>query len=96
MFARALLGIDTLCVEVDLEHAPRGRFQLHYFEVVLELLKDPFRQTDGSRSVTSGAAILDGDLHIWNLTFSPCLNPGLAASLWASDIYLGGHELWFG
>ncbi len=84
MFTRALLGVDTLGVEIDLEHTPRGRLQLDRFEFVFELLKDPLRQTDGSRSVASGAAILDGDLHIWNLTVLACLNPGLAASLWAS------------
>jgi hypothetical protein len=80
VLTRALLGIDTLAVEVHLEHPAGGRRQFDGFEIVLELLEDPLRQTDGSGSVTSGAAILDVDLHIWNLTFSACLNPGLAAS----------------
>lgn len=48
MPARRLLRGDQLAVDDHLEHAAGGRFQRQLTDLVLELLEEPFRQTDGS------------------------------------------------
>ncbi len=68
MLAGGLLRVDAFVVDIYLENAsPRGD-QDHLFEIVLELLQDPLRQTDGSRRVPSLAAVLDAYSHAGNLS----------------------------
>jgi hypothetical protein len=55
-----LLGIDQFVIEHDLEHSTAGRDKRDFREGVLELSDNLIRQTDGSRSVSSFRAKLDG------------------------------------
>jgi hypothetical protein len=60
---RRLLGIDEIAVQLDLEGASaRGRDR-DFFQIVLEFLENPLRQTDGSRCVPSFGAVLDAYSH---------------------------------
>ena len=68
---RLFLGVDELVVEGYLEHTAPRRRQNELVEIVLELLQQPLRQTDGSRCVSSLSAVLDRYPH----------NPSLGASL---------------
>ena len=61
--AGRLLREDELIVHDDLEHASDRGDQDELGQFVLELLQQPFRQTDGSRRVASVLAVLDRDLH---------------------------------
>jgi hypothetical protein len=60
---RLLLGKREAIVDFDLEDPSPGRDEDEVGDVVLELFQQPFRQTDGSRSVASLRAILDRDPH---------------------------------
>lgn len=61
--AGRLLREDELIVHSDFEHAPDRGNQDELGQRVLELLQQPFRQTDGSRRVASRLAVLDRDPH---------------------------------
>lgn len=67
MPARGLLRVEEMAVDHDLEDPTSGWDQRYVFDVVLELLQQPLRQTDGSRCVASLSAVLDRDLHDVNL-----------------------------
>ena len=60
---RRLLGIHQLIVDGDFEHTPSRGDQDQLADVLLELLQQSFRQTDGPRCVASRHAVLDRDPH---------------------------------
>jgi hypothetical protein len=82
MAPSALLGEDEIAVHGYLEGSPRGGNENEFREAVLELLQQPFRQTDGSGSVASASAVLNGDLHETQLSRTPSnsrpAGPGLS------------------
>jgi len=78
---RCLLGIDQLAVDGDLEDAAARRDDDEILYVVLELLQQPLRQTDGSRCVASLGAVLDRDLHDRSLRASRLPEPPLCRTL---------------
>ena len=53
------LGVDGLAVDPDLEAATRAGLQGQPVELILELLRECFRQTDGFREVASRGAVRD-------------------------------------
>jgi hypothetical protein len=61
--ARGFLRIDEIVVENNFEDSPAGRHDDDLAQVVLELGKNLFRQTDGSRRIASLGAVLDRDSH---------------------------------
>jgi hypothetical protein len=61
--AFGLLRRDELVVDRDLEDASRRGDQRQVRDLVLELVQQQLRQTDGSRRVASLGAIFDRDLH---------------------------------
>jgi hypothetical protein len=60
---RGLLRIDKIVVEGNLEDSAAGRHDDDLTEDVLELGKNLFRQTDGSRRIASLGAVLDRNFH---------------------------------
>ena len=60
--AEHLLLEDQLTVDVDVEDAAGPRHELDRRDVVLVLLENPRRQTDGVREGASGDAVLDPDV----------------------------------
>jgi hypothetical protein len=63
MTPRLLLGVGEAIVHLDFEDPTPGRDEDEVGDLVLELLQQPLRQTDGPRSVASLRAVLDRDLH---------------------------------
>jgi hypothetical protein len=63
MTTGALLRIDQLVTDHDLEDATSRGDERHLVDDVFELFQQAFRQTDGFRCVASLSAILDRDLH---------------------------------
>ena len=63
VFARCLLRGDELAVHSDLEHATAGGDERDLGDAPLDLVEQPFRQTDGSGTVASASAVLDAYLH---------------------------------
>ena len=61
------LRIEEVPVGHDLEDAAPRWDEGDVLDIVLELLQQPLRQTDGSRCVASLSAVLDRDLHDVNL-----------------------------
>jgi hypothetical protein len=82
--APALLGEHEIAVDHDLEDAPFRGYERELRDARLELLQQPLRQTDGSGSVASALAVLDGDLHG---------QPSLARACLANGELLGGEPL---
>jgi hypothetical protein len=64
VLARALLRVDKLIAQHNLESAALRGDENYFVEIVLKLCKYLFRQTDGFRSVASLRAVLDGDPHV--------------------------------
>jgi hypothetical protein len=60
---RDLLRINEIVVEGNLEDSAAGRHDDDLAEDMLELGKNLFRQTDGSRRIASLSAVLDRDFH---------------------------------
>jgi hypothetical protein len=56
-------GGDELVIDRDLEHPAPRRNEHELGDVLLKLLQQPLRQTDGSRTVASLSAVLDRDVH---------------------------------
>jgi hypothetical protein len=61
--AGSALGVDFLAVEPDLEDPARTRLQDQAVELVLVLLGDRLRQTDGFGQIASSRAVFDLELH---------------------------------
>ena len=60
---RALLGVHEVVVHSDLENTTAGGNEREIAQLVLELLQQPLRQTDGSRGIASLGAVFDRDPH---------------------------------
>jgi hypothetical protein len=61
--AGGALGVDFLAVEPDLEDPTRTRLQDQAVELVLVLLGNRLRQTDGFGQIASSRAVFDLELH---------------------------------
>jgi len=61
--AGGALGVDFLAVEPDLEDPARTWLQDQAVELVLVLLGDRLRQTDGFGQIASSRAVFDLELH---------------------------------
>ena len=57
------LRIDQVSVERDFESTPAGRYQCESFYILLECLKNLFRQTDGLFFIASLRAVFDFKFH---------------------------------
>lgn len=68
------LRVDELVVDADLEATPVGGEQRQFLDLLLELLDEMVRQTDGLGLVPSGRAILNADSHstppFWQTPFA--------------------------
>ena len=63
MFPRCLLRGDKLAVHSHLENATAGGDERDLGDARLDLVEQPFRQTDGSGTVASTSAVLDAYMH---------------------------------